>query len=82
MDGVDGLVVFVLASLAFPALIKKQTRFYLALGIVVAIIAADAFGHMSVNPYFVSLIYVLVAFLQAVELIALVQAAGGRRPRK
>jgi hypothetical protein len=83
MNGVTtAIVVFVLASLAFPALIKKQTRFYMALASVVAIIALDAFGHMSVAPALEAVVYVFVAFLQVVAIISLVQAAGGPSARE
>jgi hypothetical protein len=78
MAGVTtAIVVFILASLAYPQFIKKKAQFYIAVGAVLGIIVFDAVGHMGNSGGGLALVYVIVALLQVVALIALVQAAGG-----
>ena len=78
MDGVTtAIVLFILAALAFPGLVKRKHHYYASLGAVLVIILLDALAHIVKSEGLSAFAYFATAVLQVFCIGMLVMSAGG-----
>jgi hypothetical protein len=78
MNGVTtAIVLFILAALAFPGLVKRKHHYYASLGAVLVIILLDALAHVAKSDGFSAFAYFLSAVLQVFCIGMLVMSSGG-----
>lgn len=78
MHGVTtAIVLFILACLVFPNVIKNKPQYYAAVGIVLVVILFDALAHAIDTTGFTRFAYLLNAVLQMGAIFLLILSAGG-----
>ena len=78
MHGVTtAIVLFILACLVFPKVVKNKPQYYATVGIVLVVILFDALATVIGNAGFRKFAYLLTAVLQMGAIFLLILAAGG-----
>jgi hypothetical protein len=78
MHGVTtAIVLFILACLIFPKVVKNKPQYYAAVGMILAVILFDALARIIGAAGFVKFAYLLTALLQMGAIFVLILSAGG-----
>ena len=78
MHGVTtAIVLFILACLIFPKVIKNKPQYYAAVGAVLLAILLDALAHVIGAGGFTKFAYLMTAILQIGAVFLLILSAGG-----
>lgn len=72
------LVVYMLACIAIPKLVKNRPQFYIAFFAILAIILLDALRAMIPSEGFHAVVYVFTAGLQIISLVLMLMSTGGQ----
>jgi hypothetical protein len=78
MHGVTtAIVLFILACLIFPKVVKNKPQYYAAVGAILLAILLDALAHVIQAGGFTKFAYLLTAILQIGAVFLLILSAGG-----
>jgi hypothetical protein len=78
MHGVTtAIVLFILACLIFPKVVKNKPQYYSAVGMILLVILFDALARVIPSVGFKNFAYLLTALLQMGAVFVLILSAGG-----